>query len=486
MALWWEGNFSWRKTIRSWCLKIWCNLFTFQHFLDGEPTQNNPNPVSANPYERPTHKRKAPTDRSHKSKQSGAKKRCVDTSTCSSTSANELDETVGCKSDKSSCPSPVQTSSCSTSQLDPEAGNDMSTMNPPLKASTPIKVKLKRRIFSKTLKKESTEKSNGPVTCPKCYHKFSPTLAERKRLRRMDFINEVRKSDSNCFLYTGIPSSAMLLAVFSWVKPSAVDMKLWYCRPGSKHQGRQRKVLTLFEEMVLTLVRIRRAYDTRHLAYIFGISQSHVSRIFIAWCKLLAKCLGPVLVWPSQELVRANMPEAFKPYPRTRIVIDATEIFTEKPFRPRAQKLTWSQYKQNNTFKLLVGIMPTGTITLLSKLYAGSISDVYITEKSGLLEKLDPGDDVMADRGFNIRHLLLPRRCTLNIPAFSHGKRLSKKGLNRSRKIAAVRIHVERAIRRMKTFKIISGTVSLKLRFCLDDIITIVAVLSNLQGRLAQ
>ena len=174
---------------------------------------------------------------------------------------------------------------------------------------------------------------------------------------------------------------------------------------------------------------------------------------------LLAKCLGPVLVWQSHELVGANMPEAFKPYPRTRIVINATEIFSEKPFRHCALKLTWSQYNQNNTFKLLVGIMPTGTITLLSKLYAGSINYVYITGKSGLLEKLDPSDDVTADRGFNIRHLLLPRRCTLNIPAFSHGKRLSKKGLNRPRKIAAGHIHVERAIRRMKTFKIISGTV---------------------------
>ena len=93
----------------------------------------------------------------------------------------------------------------------------------------------------------------------------------------------------------------------------------------------------------------------------------------------------------------------------------------------------------------------------------------------------------MADRGFNIRHLLLPKKATLNIPSFSHGKALSLKAVQRSRKIATVRIDVERAIRRMKTFKIVSGVVPLKLRYSLNQITVIVAVLCrpNLQDRLA-
>ena len=310
-------------------------------------------------------------------------------------------------------------------------------------------------------------------------------MNERKKLRRSDFISQVLSTDANCFMYTGVPSAELLRDLHAWVLPSAQKLKLWYCTPGGSQHGRKRKVLSLFEEMVLTLIRLRRTYDTRHIAYLFGVSQSHVSRIFIAWCKFLAKCFRPLLKWPSSLLVKQNLPESFQEYPRTRVIIDATEFHTEKPFRPRAQKLTWSNYKQSNTFKLLVGIMPTGTITFLSKLYSGSISDVYITEKSGLLDKLEPGDDIMADRGFNIRHLLLPRRCTLNIPAFTHGKRLSKKGLERSRRIARVRIHVERAIGRTKTFKILGGTIPLKLRFSMDDIVLIVAVLCNLQARLA-
>ena len=39
--------------------------------------------------------------------------------------------------------------------------------------------------------------------------------------------------------------------------------------------------------------------------------------------------------------------------------------------------------------------------------------------KSGLIDKLEPNDDYMADRGFNIRDLVTNKRATLNIPPFS-------------------------------------------------------------------
>jgi hypothetical protein len=48
----------------------------------------------------------------------------------------------------------------------------------------------------------------------------------------------------------------------------------------------------------------------------------------------------------------------------------------------------------------------------------------------------------------------------LNIPAFTKSKpQLSAEDVTLTRRIARVRIHVERAIRRLKVFKMLSGTV---------------------------
>ena len=61
------------------------------------------------------------------------------------------------------------------------------------------------------------------------------------------------------------------------------------------------------------------------------------------------------------------------------------------------------------------------SITFVSNLYSGSVSDVSIN-KEKLIDLFEPGDDIMAGRGFNIRHMLLPKRAILDFHAFSHGK----------------------------------------------------------------
>ena len=86
----------------------------------------------------------------------------------------------------------------------------------------------------------------------------------------------------------------------------------------------------------------------------------------------------------------------------------------------------------------------------------------------------------MADRGFTIKDMLHEIGAELNLPPFLEGrKQLPPEEVTKSRSIASLRIHVERAICRMNLYKILSGTMHLKLAGIADQIVTVIAYLSN-------
>ena len=58
----------------------------------------------------------------------------------------------------------------------------------------------------------------------------------------------------------------------------------------------------------------------------------------------------------------------------------------------------------------------------MSKLYRGNTSDKELTRKSSLLDLLETGDSIMADRGVDIMVDLAPRGVKLNIPPFLRGQ----------------------------------------------------------------
>lgn len=281
-------------------------------------------------------------------------------------------------------------------------------------------------------------------------------------------------------------------------------LKYWRGKGGTHHQpayqdtpSRQktgpRRKLEKFHEFLITLLRIRLALPSHVLADMFGISTTRVSQIFCTWTNFMSLIFGPLLKWPSSTQVKKHMPRCFKQsFPKTTCIIDCTEFFIDRPATPTAQAQTYSSYKHKNTFKALVSITPSGAFSFVSELWGGNVSDRYITENSGFLDNIKKGDEVMADRGFLIRDLLLERRATLNIPPFTKkcswgkGKHLLAADIRRTRSIAKFRIHVERAIGRLKTYKILSHTMPLKLKPLANQILKICAFLCNMQKPLVR
>jgi hypothetical protein len=217
------------------------------------------------------------------------------------------------------------------------------------------------------------------------------------------------------------------------------------------------KKLSEEDQLVLYFMKLKSAATFRNIASIFGIHYITASKIFTAVLKAHYEVAKDSIWWLTREEVQETMPDSFKlHYPDTRVIIDASEIKIQCPCSVDACVLCYSTYKSSHTCKFLVGIAPCGLVTFMSRAWGGRVTDCHITNESGILNLLEPGDGVMADKGFpHIKEDILGRGGFLIMPPFftkdHHGQ--FREGENKEcYKIASVRIHVERAIRRLKTF----------------------------------
>ena len=229
-----------------------------------------------------------------------------------------------------------------------------------------------------------------------------------------------------------------------------------------------------------------------YLAYRFGVSLSTVSRIFLKWLKQMDLRLSNLILWPDREALRKTMPACFQASfgMKVAIIIDCFEIFIYRPFNLQAQASTWSNYKHNNTVKVLIGITPQEVVSFVSKCWGGRVSDKYLTDHCGILGKLLPGDVVLADRRFDIAESVGLMQASLHIPAFTRGKQqLSAIEIEDTRQFANVRIHVEWVIGCVKQkYSILRSTVPIDFVTkraneevpILDHIVHVCCTLNNL------
>lgn len=247
----------------------------------------------------------------------------------------------------------------------------------------------------------------------------------------------------------------------------------------SLKRGRNR-TLRPEEEFFLTLCRLRCGFPLMDLAIRFHMSSSNLSRILVTWFDFLHSQFRMMPIWATKSYIVNTMPTQFKEaYPSTRVIIDCTELFIEMPTSARTQSATFSNYKHHNTAKGLVGIAPNGMITFVSDLYIGRSSDRKITSDCGIYDLLESGDSIMADRGFEL-YEDLPPGVTLNIPPFLDGKpQLDVQGEAETRRIASVRVHVERAIEPVKNYRIIQNVFPLTMAADLNKIWVICCYLVN-------
>ncbi|XP_056152611.1 uncharacterized protein LOC130127078 isoform X2 [Lampris incognitus] len=281
--------------------------------------------------------------------------------------------------------------------------------------------------------------------------------------------------DAKVRYYTGLPSFAVMMGLL---------MQLLPCLPQTGQK------LSPFQMLLLTLMRLRLNISIQHIVYFFSIDQKTVSTVFRDTIGALFTHLSPLVHWPERHCLEGSMPhqfvEAFGNH--VAVIVDCFEIKIERASSLKARVQVFSHYKY--TIKYLIGITLQGAISFISKGWGGRASDKHVTENSGLLDKLLPGDLVLADHGFDIRGSVGLMCAEVKIPAFTRGRcRLDAKNVEETRRMAHLRVHVERVIRCVRTrYTILSETIPVSTVLpCegddiifLDKIVSVCCALTNM------
>ncbi len=248
------------------------------------------------------------------------------------------------------------------------------------------------------------------------------------------------------------------------------------------HMTRHRE-LGLDDKLLLTLFKIKTGLTFRCIGIIFGVSTSVASSIFCKFVRHLKSTTQSWIFLPNQQAVRDTLPESFKEhYSNCRLIIDCTEFRTQVPPSVEQRVQMYSNYKSAYTAKYLIGITPGGLIAFLSKGYGGRATDSFISNDCGFIGLLNEGDIVLADKGFP--SVQVNDGVILVMPPFSkrNQSQFSEEDMQLTYEVARVRIHVERAIQRIKSFEMLSKIVCIDMIPLLDDIIHLVGVLVNLSS----
>lgn len=347
----------------------------------------------------------------------------------------------------------------------------------------PKKIKLASRLQVLKEKNAVVEPKPGPSS--ECYQKSSSSsstastssaqpefsssseeLNSSEYLRKISVERTLLIIENHSRFYLGLPKEMFFL-----VKLLENESKINY-----------RNILVIIKKIRLNDPYYRLALD-------FSLSVSTISRIFGNSLIKLASYMEALVYWPSAADIKLHLPIPFRArYQNVQSIIDCFEIEIEQPSKSLHQTLTWSEYKKCNTLKYLISATPDGVVNFVSSGFGGRTSDTEIVKESGYLDRLPNHCLIMADRGFkHIESFLNKKNCLLvRPPSVSVKEKLSKKEVKLNKRIASLRIHIERVIRRLREFDLLAPHACIDIKFAwkLDFAVKIACGIINMQGPL--
>ncbi|KAK3931267.1 Replication termination factor 1 [Frankliniella fusca] len=211
--------------------------------------------------------------------------------------------------------------------------------------------------------------------------------------------------------------------------------------------------IPLEDRLFLTLVRLRRGTPFRDLGFVMGLSKTQAGEIFYSVLRHMFLTFQQFKdrMFLTAKDQKKRVPKVFKPFKNLKIIVDGAEF--------RLQVPSFSNRKIHilSTNQVIPPISSLeSTYTEESPLLVKPMKDVYQTKKLKLLDLLEPGDAVMADRGFEMKAQCMTRKIKLIRPSFlGQRDKLSPKEVLFTKAIAKARIYEEHTIGKIKAFRLL-------------------------------
>jgi len=233
-------------------------------------------------------------------------------------------------------------------------------------------------------------------------------------------------------------------------------------RPGRQRAlgGGRSSELDGRDQVLLTVIWLRQYPTHEVLGYLFGVSDSTVSRVIGRVLPLLEQAGRDTMRMPDPgRKRRRGLDELLRDTPELAVIVDSFEQRVQRPQDPSERDDWYSYKKRGHTLKSQVAVdEDTGQIVDVAPSVSGRMHDMKLLKQSGLLDRLPPGVGCLGDLGFQgIRDLHPLGACPRKKPWGKHNPR-PPEDVAYNRAFSQRRILVENSIGRLRRYQSLAQT----------------------------
>jgi DDE superfamily endonuclease/Helix-turn-helix of DDE superfamily endonuclease len=214
------------------------------------------------------------------------------------------------------------------------------------------------------------------------------------------------------------------------------------------------------DQLLLTVVWLR-VYPTHEvLGYLFGVSDSTVSRIIPRVLPILEQAGRDTMRMPDPgRKRRRSLDQLLSDTPELVLVIDSFEQKIQRPKNPDERDGYYSGKKKTHTLKSQIAVNEeSGAIVDVSDSVPGPTADINLLEQSGLMKRLPEGLGAIGDLAYVGIEKLHPQGLAASPRRKPRGKSRPPEDVAYNSAFSRRRIIVENTIGRLRRYQSLTQT----------------------------